>query len=37
MKIESLQNSKVKEWIKLKEKKYRDLNNLFLIEGDHLL
>lgn len=37
MKIESLQNPKVKEWIKLKEKKYRDLNNLFLIEGDHLL
>lgn len=37
MKIESLQNPKVKEWVKLKEKKYRDLNNLFLIEGDHLL
>lgn len=37
MKIESLQNPKVKEWIKLKEKKYRDTNNLFLIEGDHLL
>lgn len=37
MKIESLQNPKVKEWSKLKEKKYRDLNNLFLIEGDHLL
>lgn len=37
MKIESLQNPKVKEWTKLKEKKYRDLNNLFLIEGDHLL
>lgn len=37
MKIESLQNPKVKEWIKLKEKKYRDINNLFLIEGDHLL
>lgn len=37
MKIESLQNSKVKEWNKLKEKKYRDQQNLFLIEGDHLL
>lgn len=37
MKIESLNNPKVKEWMKLKEKKYRDLNNLFLIEGDHLL
>lgn len=37
MKIESLQNPKVKEWMKLKEKKYRDEKNLFLIEGDHLL
>ncbi|MCI8393954.1 MAG: RNA methyltransferase [Bacilli bacterium] len=37
MKIESLQNKKVKEWQKLKEKKYRDQNKCFLIEGDHLL
>ena len=37
MKIESLNNSKVKEWAKLKEKKYRDETNLFLVEGDHLL
>ena len=37
MKIESLQNSKVKEWNKLKEKRYRDQKKLFLIEGDHLL
>lgn len=37
MKIESLQNAKVKEWCKLKEKKYRDKTSLFLIEGDHLL
>lgn len=37
MKIESLQNTKVKEWNKLKEKKYRDQQNEFLIEGDHLL
>lgn len=37
MKIESLQNTKVKEWLKLKEKKYRDRTNLFLIEGDHLI
>ncbi len=37
MKIESLQNQKVKEWKKLQEKKYRDKTNLFLIEGDHLL
>ncbi len=37
MKIESLNNIKVKEWIKLQEKKYRDINKEFLIEGDHLL
>lgn len=37
MKIESLQNKKVKEWVKLKEKKYRDRTNLFLIEGEHLI
>lgn len=35
--IESLQNSHVKEWCKLKEKKYRDEANLFLIEGEHLI
>ena len=37
MKIESINNPKVKYWLKLKEKKYRDLENLFIIEGDHLL
>lgn len=37
MRIESLNNSKVKEWSKLKEKKYRDQLGLFLVEGDHLL
>lgn len=37
MKIESLQNSKVKEWVKLKDKKYRDSKGLFIAEGDHLL
>lgn len=37
MKIESLQNKKVKEWTKLQEKKYRDEMGLFLIEGDHLI
>lgn len=37
MKIESLQNKKVKEWKKLQEKKFRDQTNMFLIEGDHLL
>lgn len=35
--ITSTNNSKVKEWCKLKEKKYRDETNLFLVEGDHLL
>lgn len=37
MEITSLQNQKVKEWMKLKKKKYRDETGLFLIEGDHLL
>ncbi len=37
MKIESIENTKVKAWMKLKEKKYRDETGLFLIEGDHLL
>lgn len=37
MKIESLTNSHVKEWRKLKVKKYRDEMGLFLIEGEHLL
>ena len=35
--IASLNNSKVKAWNKLKEKKFRDEENLFLIEGDHLV
>ncbi len=37
MKIESLNNPHVKEWCKLKEKKYRDQEGLFLIEGEHLI
>ena len=37
MKITSLQNDKVKYWVSLKEKKNRDLNKEFLIEGDHLI
>lgn len=37
MKIESLSNSRVKEWEKLKTKKYRDETGLFLIEGEHLI
>lgn len=37
MRIESLQNEKVKNWCKLKEKKYRDLTNTFLVEEEHLV
>ena len=37
MVINSLTNSKVKAWCKLKTKKYRDLEGLFLVEGEHLL
>lgn len=35
--ITSLENEKVKNWIKLQNKKYRDLEGKFLIEGDHLV
>lgn len=37
MYIESLTNNRVKEWVKLKEKKYRDEKGLFIIEGEHLI
>ncbi len=37
MQIESVNNPQVKAWMKLKEKKYRDSEDKFLIEGDHLL
>ena len=37
MEITSLTNTKVKEWVKLKEKKHRDLKKQFLIEGEHLI
>lgn len=37
MLITSLNNEHIKELIKLKEKKYRDLSNTFLIEGRHLV
>lgn len=33
----SIQNDRIKELAKLKEKKYRDQTNLFLIEGEHLV
>lgn len=37
MHISSVTNSKVKQWSKLKQKKYREQAQQFLIEGDHLL
>lgn len=37
MVITSLNNEHIKEINKLKEKKYRDLTNTFLIEGEHLV
>lgn len=35
--IKSLQNEQIKNFAKLKEKKYRDESGLFLVEGDHLV
>ena len=35
--ITSLENKKIKKYIKLKTKKYRDLEKLFLVEGEHLV
>ncbi len=37
MEITSLDNKRVKYWLKLKDKKYRDEENKFLVEGDHLV
>ena len=35
--IRSLQNEQIKNYARLKEKKYRDETGLFLVEGDHLV
>ena len=35
--IRSLQNEQIKNFAKLKEKKYRDETGLFIVEGDHLV
>ena len=35
--ITSLQNETIKEIMKLKQKKYRDEKDLFLVEGYHLV
>ncbi len=37
MMITSLNNEKIKKYLKLKNKKYRDQEELFLIEGEHLV
>lgn len=36
-KITSLTNAKIKQWAKYKEKKYREQDRRFLIEGEHLI
>ena len=35
--IKSLQNDQIKNYARLKEKKYRDETGLFIVEGDHLV
>lgn len=37
MEITSTQNQRVKDWVKLHEKKHRDQSGLFLVEGEHLI
>lgn len=37
MKITSVHNNKVKYWCNLKNKKFRDKEKKFLVEGDHLI
>lgn len=37
MEITSLNNAKVKYWTKLYDKKFRDSENKFIVEGDHLI
>lgn len=37
MLITSMDNERVKQYIKLKEKKYRDQTDLFIVEGSHLV
>ena len=35
--ITSISNTRVKQWVKLREKKHRDKEKLFLVEGEHLI
>ncbi len=37
MRITSLKNAKVKYWVDLQNKRFRDQERVFLIEGDHLI
>lgn len=37
MLITSLENEKIRNYLKLKDKKYRDRTGLFLVEGEHLV
>lgn len=37
MEITSKTNAKVKQWVKYHQKKYRDQDKVFLIEGEHLI
>ncbi|MBQ6324136.1 MAG: RNA methyltransferase [Bacilli bacterium] len=37
MVITSLENSKVKDYVKLQQRKYRDFTNTYIIEGEHLV
>ena len=37
MVITSLENEKVKDLVRLQQKKYRDLSNTYLVEGEHLV
>lgn len=37
MLITSLENEKIKKYARLKEKKYRDIDNQFIVEGMHLV
>ena len=37
MVITSLENEKIKNYAKLKDKKYRDITNTFIVEGFHLV
>ena len=35
--ITSVSNPRVKQWVKYHDKKHRDRDGLFLVEGEHLI